>query len=104
MSRFVEVLRQHLKQPIDLDDVEDILKDLLTRLESETAALKMKFLLFIEKKAPVSGESSLMDYEVICDATRSGGQTEKAFDDDTRDHLVSLLQGHQPTWGAQSKR
>lgn len=77
MSRFVEVLHKHLKQPIDLDDVDDILKDLLTRLESETAALKMKFSLFIEKRAPVSGESSLMDYEVICDATRSGGQTQK---------------------------
>ena len=54
--RFVEVLRQHLKQPIDLD-VEDILKDLLTRLESETAALKIKFSLFIEKKAPCLQEN-----------------------------------------------
>lgn len=77
MSRFVEVLRQHLKQPIDLDDVEDILKEIITRLESESAALKMKFPLFMEKKAPVSGESSLMDYEVICDANRSGGKTQK---------------------------
>jgi GTP cyclohydrolase IB len=62
MSRFVEILDRHREQ-IALDDkLEVILNEMKTRLGSASAHLEMQFPYFIDKRAPVSGAKSLMEY------------------------------------------
>jgi len=62
MSRFVEILNNY-KTDIDIRSFGDILDDMMSALDSEEASVEVKFPYFIEKKAPVSGLASLMDYE-----------------------------------------
>ncbi len=63
MSRFVEILNNHERE-ISIDSFRDMLSEMADRLESETGHIEMSFPYFINKKAPVSGVNSLMDYEV----------------------------------------
>lgn len=62
MSRFVEILNEH-HGDMTLWTVPDILHKLRERLDAESAHLEMHFPYFIKKEAPVSGASSLMDYQ-----------------------------------------
>ena len=61
MSRFVEILNRHREQ-IGLDKLETILAEMKARLGSASAHLEIQFPYFIDKKAPVSGARSLMEY------------------------------------------
>lgn len=63
MSRFVQILNDH-EYEITVDSFKEMISETLERLEAETTYLEMTFPYFINKKAPVSGVSSLMDYEV----------------------------------------
>jgi GTP cyclohydrolase I len=61
MSRFVEILNRHREQ-IALDKLETILEEMKDRLGSRSAHLEIQFPYFIDKRAPVSGAKSLMEY------------------------------------------
>ncbi len=61
MSRFVEILNKYREQ-IALDKLEAILDEMKARLGSDSAHLEIQFPYFIDKKAPVSGAKSLMEY------------------------------------------
>lgn len=61
MGRFVEILNQY-REEIDIHMLGTILREVRQRLEARSAHLEMEFPYFIEKKAPVSGAQSLMDY------------------------------------------
>ncbi len=63
MSRFIEVLNQHRGQ-ISLQNYHQILNDLMKNLNAKAAHIEVEFPYFLKKKAPVSGEESLMEY--IC--------------------------------------
>ena len=63
MSRFVEILEEHERE-ITLETFQVMLREMVERLEAEEGHIEMTFPYFIEKKAPVSGVKSLMDYEV----------------------------------------
>lgn len=63
MSRFVEILNHH-RGKIDTKSIPKILKEMKRRLNAESAHLEVEFPYFIEKRAPVSNEPSLMEY--IC--------------------------------------
>src|SRR5437868_11303528 len=63
MSRFVEILEAHERE-ISPDTFRVMLRETVRKLEAETGELEMTFPYFIEKKAPVSGVKSLMDYQV----------------------------------------
>jgi len=61
MSRFVEIL--HLLRPeFSLKKIAAILMQMKTHLNAASAHIEVTFPYFIEKKAPVSGISGLMDY------------------------------------------
>ncbi len=62
MSRFVEVLMN--KKEIHIDSIYDILQEMQERLESTSAHIELEFPFFKEKKAPVTGKPSLIDYTV----------------------------------------
>lgn len=63
MSRFVQILNNHERE-ISVDSFKDMLTEMSRRLESEAGHIEMRFPFFINKKAPVSGVESLLDYDV----------------------------------------
>src|SRR5919201_5865807 len=75
MSRFVEILNAHERE-ISPDTFRSMVREMTKKLEAETGELEMTFPYFVEKKAPVSGVKSLMDYEVsFVGAIRDGRET-----------------------------
>jgi GTP cyclohydrolase IB len=70
MSRFVTLLNQH-EAPWSVADAPRVGKLLCETLEAERAFFEVGFALFVNKAAPVSGVSSLLDYHVTmrCEST-----------------------------------
>lgn len=75
MSRFMEVLSGH-SHDISGDSIPDILTELRERLSADTSHIEVKFVLFMEKSAPVTGKKGMMGYE--CGFIATGGH-EAAF-------------------------
>ncbi len=73
MSRFVEVLNRH-RGEITMRTIPEILKEIKSELEAETAHIEVKFPYFMEKKAPVSGQTGLMDYESVFTGESNGNK------------------------------
>jgi GTP cyclohydrolase IB len=63
MSRFVEILNAHERE-ISPDTFRTMLREMVRKLEAESGHIEMTFPYFVQKKAPISGVASLMDYEV----------------------------------------
>jgi len=61
MSRFVEVL--HHAREISVDSFRTMLGEMTQRLDAESGHIEMTFPYFVNKRAPVSGVESLMDYQ-----------------------------------------
>jgi GTP cyclohydrolase IB len=78
MSRFIEILNEH-RGEITMRTVPTMLRDLRRRLDAESAHIHLVFPYFLERRAPVSGASALMDYECSFDAEVNGGKTEFVF-------------------------
>lgn len=68
MSRFLEVLNRH-KDNISNMAISNILDDIRQVLNSDESHLEITFPYFIEKEAPVSKISSIMDYECTFSGT-----------------------------------
>jgi len=62
MSRFIEILNLYHGE-ISIDSMDAILQEMKDRLEASRAHLELDFPYFIEKRAPVSGARSLMEYQ-----------------------------------------
>ena len=63
MSRFIEILNSYERE-ISVESFEAMLREMVQRLEAESGHVEMSFPYFINKKAPVSGVQSLLDYDV----------------------------------------
>ena len=63
MSRFVQILNSHEKE-ISVSSFKEMLREMAERLESEKGHIEMRFPYFVNKRAPVSGVESLLDYDV----------------------------------------
>ena len=63
MSRFVEILNAHERE-ISPDTFRVMLREMVKKLEAVSGHIEMTFPYFVNKKAPISGVESLMDYEV----------------------------------------
>ncbi len=61
MSRFVEILNRY-RNGISTKNVREILEEMKTQLDSETAHFEIEFPYFMTKAAPVSGEKAKMEY------------------------------------------
>ncbi len=61
MSRFVEILNRY-RNGISTKNIREILEEMRTQLDSETAHFEIEFPYFITKSAPVSGEKAKMEY------------------------------------------
>jgi GTP cyclohydrolase IB len=62
MSRFIEVLNLY-HDGISVENMETILAAMKSRLGSACAHLELDFPYFIEKRAPISGARSLLEYQ-----------------------------------------
>jgi GTP cyclohydrolase I len=71
MSRFIEVLNAH-GNIVHVENITDILYAMQKKLNAATSHLEMEFPFFLEKKAPVSGMNSVMDYTARFDASATG--------------------------------
>jgi GTP cyclohydrolase IB len=63
MSRFVEILNHHGRE-ISVESFESILREMVHKLEAKSGHIEMTFPYFVNKAAPVSGVTSLLDYDV----------------------------------------
>ncbi|MCZ6773319.1 MAG: GTP cyclohydrolase FolE2 [Proteobacteria bacterium] len=63
MSRFVEILNNH-EYEISVESFNTMITEMTNVLEAERGHIEMNFPYFVEKSAPVSGVTSLMDYAV----------------------------------------
>jgi GTP cyclohydrolase I len=63
MSRFVALLEEN-KAPLEPATFRKMLGDMLVKLEATGGRIEVTFPYFVPKTAPVSGVSSLLDYEV----------------------------------------
>jgi GTP cyclohydrolase IB len=71
MSRFIEVLNAH-GNVVHVENIEEILLAMQKKLHAVSSHLEMEFPFFLEKRAPVSGRSSLMNYTARFDASARG--------------------------------
>ena len=74
MSRFLSVLNRH-RGEITMRTIPQVLDELKTELEAESAHIDVAFPYVVEKSAPVTGETALMDYECRF-AAESNGESE----------------------------
>ena len=63
MSRFIEILNSQDRE-ITVESFESMLRQMVERLEARSGYIEMSFPYFVNKRAPVSGVKSLLDYEV----------------------------------------
>jgi GTP cyclohydrolase I len=63
MSRFVEILNRHERE-ISVESFRIMLSEMTSLLEAESGHIEMGFPYFVNKRAPISGVESLMDYDV----------------------------------------
>ncbi len=73
MSRFVEILNRHERE-LSVESFKDMLAEMTQLLEAESGHIEMTFPYFVNKKAPVSGVESLMDYDVTFIGELSEGE------------------------------
>jgi GTP cyclohydrolase I len=72
MSRFIEVLEKWKDVPSSSRQLEHILEDTRETLNAARAHIQVAFKYFVEKRAPVSGQTSTMGYDcafhaMLCD-------------------------------------
>lgn len=75
MSRFVEILNSHERE-ITVGSFRDMLHEMTQRLEADNGDIEMSFTYFIEKAAPATGVTSLMDYEVTFRGEQKGDSSD----------------------------
>ncbi|MFN4329629.1 MAG: GTP cyclohydrolase FolE2 [Limnobacter sp.] len=71
MSRFVALLEESQGTTLTVAGFRAMLKDMLNRLDAPSGRIKMELPYFLSKIAPVSGVSSLMDYQLTLDGSAS---------------------------------
>jgi GTP cyclohydrolase I len=73
MSRFVEILNNHERE-ISVKSFRDMMTELTERLDAQAGHIEMSFPYFVNKRAPVSGVESLMDYQATMIGEHRDGQ------------------------------
>lgn len=71
MSRFLEALNDHHGE-ISVNSIPDLLKKLAARLHAKCAHVEVSFPFFLEKAAPVTGKTGMMEYTCGFSAQANG--------------------------------
>jgi GTP cyclohydrolase I len=77
MSRFTQLLNDYRQQVYSISSIGEIYRDMLERLDSNAGTLEISFPYFIEKHAPVTQQTGMLDYQVslIANAASDGSTT-----------------------------
>jgi len=77
MSRFTQLLNDYRQFEISAQTISEIQTEMLSRLESEAGTISMQFPYFIDKAAPVTGQTGMLDYNITLQCTTlTDGATE----------------------------
>lgn len=71
MSRFVALLEEMQGRPVSVASFRGLLAEMLLRLDAPSGRIKMELPYFLSKQAPVSGVSSLMDYQLVLEGIQN---------------------------------
>ena len=63
MSRFIEILNNHERETT-VESFRAMLSEMTEHLDEERGHIEMSFPFFLQKKAPITGVESLLDYQV----------------------------------------
>ena len=74
MSRFVAILNQRERE-IGVESFREMLVEMTEILEADEGHIQMRFPYFVNKKAPISGVQSLMDYDVTLMGEYKNGES-----------------------------
>jgi GTP cyclohydrolase I len=80
MSRLVALLEERAvpgAAALTVASLDDLLRDLVTRLDAPAGRIELAFPYFVRKTAPVSGVASMLDYEVRLAGELAGGTVTK---------------------------
>lgn len=78
MSRFIEVFHKYHKD-ISMNNYLDMLEEIRTKLDAQSAFGRITFPYFIEKKAPVTGSPGIMQYICTYEGETSESGEKKFF-------------------------
>ena len=65
MSRFLEILMPWSQKPLAEQEMEQMLEEALTCLHAQSAEVELSFKYFVDKQAPVSGRTSILDLDCL---------------------------------------
>jgi GTP cyclohydrolase IB len=71
MSRFLEVLNEH-HESLSSDSLSDVCRSMKNRLKADEVHLELAFPYFIDKKAPVTGQTGKLDIDVTFEVASNG--------------------------------
>ena len=103
MSRFIEVLNAH-GNVVHVENIEEILFAMQKKLHAVSSHLEMEFPFFLEKKAPVSGRTSLMNYTARFDAAACGKEIDFVLTVKARVTTLCPCSKAISTYGAHNQR
>jgi GTP cyclohydrolase I len=78
MSRFLEVLNSHGRE-VSVHSLPNLLSAMCEKLKAEKAQMEVRFPYFMEKKAPVTGKSGMMEYTCGFNASANGAYDIEMF-------------------------
>lgn len=73
MSRFLEVMEESTA-PLSAETLSTLMMTMLERLDAESGMIEMRMPYFVRKTAPVSGVTSLLDYQLTLRAEQEEGR------------------------------
>lgn len=73
MSRFLEILDPWSRKPVAEPEMAEILQEALHKLQAESASIRLDFKYFVDRVAPVSGRSSVLDVDCFFEGRMEQG-------------------------------
>ncbi len=105
MSRFTQLLNDFRKFEITAKSIADMQAEMLSRLESNSGTISMEFPYFIDKKAPVTGQTGMLDYNITLQSnTQIDGTSETTVKADIPVTTLCPCSKEISKYGAHSQR
>lgn len=105
MSRFTQLLNDYRQFEITANSVAEIQTEMLSRLESNAGTITMEFPYFIDKAAPVTGKTGMLDYNITLQTnTLADGSAETRVKTDIPVTTLCPCSKEISAYGAHSQR
>ncbi len=105
MSRFTQLLNDYRQFEITSQSITEIQTEMLGRLESNAGTISIEFPYFIDKAAPVTGQTGMLDYNIKLQCnTLTDGTTETRVQTDIPVTTLCPCSKEISKYGAHSQR